>query len=532
VTLSIVTTNDMHGHIQQLPLLGGYVSNLRRVREREGGAVLLLDAGDIFQGTLESNLSEGAAAIRGYNALGYAAAAIGNHEFDFGPVGPYPTPRARNDDPLGALAARVGEARFPMLSANLRAKSGGAFPIAAVQPSTTLEVAGVRVGIVGGITEGALTRTHPGNTGGVALEPLAASVATEARRLRAQGAVVVIAVVHAGGECHAFGEPTDLSSCDLQGEIFQLAAQLPAGEVDVIVAGHTHEGIAHRVNGIAVVEAYAQGRAFSRVDLVVDRERGRIVSERIHLPQSLCRENLSAPICTTHTYEGASVRRDATVLDAIAADLQRAQVERARLLGVEVVASVERSHDSESALGNLVADLMRDAFPGASAAINNGGSIRTDLPVGELTYGQLFEVFPFDNVFATLELTAGELGSMIAVNLQNDRGFLALSGLEARASCRAGALAVRLFRDGSPVPESFRLRVITSDFLARGGDGLLAESTPYRIAIHDDRLMRDALVTGLARYPRLSGGDRRFFDPARPRIRYPGPRPVRCLARP
>src|SRR5262245_1987788 len=86
VTLSVVATNDVHGRVQQLPLLGGYLVNLRRARERDHGAVLLLDAGDILQGTLESNLGEGAATIRAFNALGYAAAAVGNHEFDFGPV--------------------------------------------------------------------------------------------------------------------------------------------------------------------------------------------------------------------------------------------------------------------------------------------------------------------------------------------------------------------------------------------------------------------------------------------------------------
>ena len=101
ITLSIVSTNDLHGGILQrgdrggLALLGGYVANLRAARARDGGAVLLLDAGDMFQGTLESNLNEGASVIAAYNALRYAAAAVGNHDFDFGPVGPPATPQER-----------------------------------------------------------------------------------------------------------------------------------------------------------------------------------------------------------------------------------------------------------------------------------------------------------------------------------------------------------------------------------------------------------------------------------------------------
>ena len=94
MTLSMVGTNDLHGGIVAhdgrggLALFAGYVNNLRAARARDGGAVVLIDAGDMFQGTLESNLTEGTAVIQAYNALGYSAAAIGNHDFDFGPVGP------------------------------------------------------------------------------------------------------------------------------------------------------------------------------------------------------------------------------------------------------------------------------------------------------------------------------------------------------------------------------------------------------------------------------------------------------------
>ena len=93
VTISIVGTNDLHGHIEALPRIGGYIANLRRARARDGGGVVLLDAGDMFQGTLESNMNEGAAVVRAYNVLKYDAAAVGNHEFDFGPVGPATAPR-------------------------------------------------------------------------------------------------------------------------------------------------------------------------------------------------------------------------------------------------------------------------------------------------------------------------------------------------------------------------------------------------------------------------------------------------------
>src|SRR5690606_18472831 len=124
-TISIVGTNDLHGHIGALPLLGGHLANLRRARAHDG-AVLLIDGGDMFQGTLESNLEEGASVVRAYEALGYDAVTIGNHEFDYGPIGPRATPRAGTDDPRGALRARMAEADYPFLSANLLARETGA----------------------------------------------------------------------------------------------------------------------------------------------------------------------------------------------------------------------------------------------------------------------------------------------------------------------------------------------------------------------------------------------------------------------
>ena len=98
VRIAVVGTNDVHG--QLLPTedrgglveLSGYVAALRASGDAD--AVLLVDAGDMWQGTLESNLDEGASVTAAYEALGYAAAAIGNHEFDFGPAGRATPPAA------------------------------------------------------------------------------------------------------------------------------------------------------------------------------------------------------------------------------------------------------------------------------------------------------------------------------------------------------------------------------------------------------------------------------------------------------
>ena len=127
-TLSIFGTNDTHGALERLPIVAGYVANVRAARAADGGGVLVLDGGDLFQGTIESNLSEGRDVVRAYNAIGYDATAIGNHEFDYGPVGPAATAKSPADDPRGALKANMAAAHFPFLVANILVDDHGAMP--------------------------------------------------------------------------------------------------------------------------------------------------------------------------------------------------------------------------------------------------------------------------------------------------------------------------------------------------------------------------------------------------------------------
>ncbi len=123
--LTVFGTNDVHGQLLPaanragLVAISAYVDALRAARREDNGGLLVIDAGDMWQGTLESNLVEGAAVVEAYNAIGYDAAAIGNHEFDFGPAGKKTIPRNSGDDPRGALKLRISEATFPVLAANI-----------------------------------------------------------------------------------------------------------------------------------------------------------------------------------------------------------------------------------------------------------------------------------------------------------------------------------------------------------------------------------------------------------------------------
>jgi 2',3'-cyclic-nucleotide 2'-phosphodiesterase (5'-nucleotidase family) len=535
ITLSVVSTNDLHGRLSPLPNFGGYLDNLRAARAKDGG-VLLVDAGDIFQGTLESNSTEGASMIRAMSALGYHAAAIGNHEMDFGPVGPAPIARTADDDPLGALRARVKQAPFPFLSANLRSEGGGALPIAEVKESVLLEVAGVRVGIASGVTRGALHQTHAANVRGLEVQDLAKSVAREAKALRKRGAQLVIAVVHAGGECEDTRNPDDLTSCDPDSEVFELARTLArdaeadaAIKIDLIVAGHTHAAIAHRVAGIPVVEAYSNARAFARVDFAFELPSMRVRDATIFAPQAIC---TSSELCAAERYEGAAVKVSQRVSQAIAVDLENARELREKRLGVIIGSPILRDSRHESPLNNLVADLLRRAVPLADAAINNGGSVRVSLPKGPLTYGLVYEMFPFDNQLATLELRPSELARIVENSLRGEKGIVALSGVTAKARCEGSELRVTILRRGKPIPERTRLLVVTSDFVVARGDGLLrgVELLEADVKVLGGPLLRDELIKGLSSFPkgRIEGADKALFDPKHPRLDYPGSRPVRC----
>ena len=530
ITISVLATTDLHGGVLQrgerggLAMLGGYVRNLRAARLRDGGGTLLVDSGDMFQGTLESNLNEGAAVVQAYNTLGYAAAAIGNHEFDFGPAGPDETPRTPGEDPRGALKARAAQARFPFLASNT-VDEATEKPVAwpNVKPSTMVTVRGVKIGLVGVTTIDTAAQTIAANLGGLTFTPLAPAITREAMLLRAQGATVVIVLAHAGGRCTRLENPEDLSSCDQMAEIVNVARQLPAGLVDMISAGHTHQAMAQDVAGIAVVEAYSGGRAFSRVDLTVNRSSGALVSKKIFQPHDV----------TPGSYESRAVTPAAAVTAAIALAVRKALTLKTQPLGVHVETPfVRRDQQDETALADLITDGMLASVPGADVAMGNGGSLRADVPAGPLSYGAVYEVYPFDNRLVTFAATGDQLARIVAYNLQRTAPpteLLPIAGFRVDATCDGSVLRVTLTRSsGVPIRPGDRLTVTTSDFIAGGGDGILAPAGPLDVkSVEGAPLLREAVVAWL----RQRGGrlnESQFLAPGSRRWSYPRPRPVMC----
>jgi 5'-nucleotidase len=150
------------------------------------------------------------------------------------------------------------------------------------------------------------------------------------------------------------------------------------------------------------------------------------------------------------------------------------------------------------------------------------------VPSGPLTYGRLYELIPFDNAFASLQLTVADLGRAIARSLE--RGYAhSFSGVRVEVRCEGGSpRAIVRGDDGRTLAPETRLSVVITDFLATGGDGIF-DGVPGERPLEPGPPMRDVLATTLAaRGGTLSSADPAIFDRDHPRLVFPGTLPLRC----
>ncbi|HET7322554.1 MAG TPA: 5'-nucleotidase C-terminal domain-containing protein, partial [Longimicrobiaceae bacterium] len=477
--LRVVATNDFHGAL--LPSRPGFAKG-REVggaaallayfdsARAEGGATVLIDAGDVMQGTPLSNLTNGRASVDFYNRAGYAAAALGNHEFDWG---------------IDTLRARVAQARFAWLGANVFVKGTDTLP-SWVEPTRMVTLAGcaagapacdsVRVGIVGIATEQTPTTTRPSNVTSLTFGDEAAAVDRWVPRLRAAGADFVVVTAHSGGFCDR-----DDPSRGCKGEIFDVARRLTT-HPDLIVSGHTHSQVNTVVNGIPIVQANANGTRFSVVEL--NRVSPDSVAVRVEQPTTFTDRVRpdSAEAAAIARYEKEIGPRVNEVIARLAVPLPR--------------------EGAEYALGDLIADAQR-AATGTQVAIMNNGGIRTSLEAGPVSYADLFRLQPFANTLVTMELTGAQLRATVEHAIERGEPDAHFSGLRVRYDPDAptGSRIVSLtLADGAPVVPGGHYSVTVNDFMAEGGDG-------YAELPHGSKVERtgsvdlDALIAYLRRQP-------------------------------
>ena len=500
LVVSVIGTNDVHGQLVQTGDRGGlvnisaYVTAIREARAQDEGAVLLIDAGDMWQGTLESNLSEGAAMISAYNALGYTAATIGNHEFDFGPRGPAATPSEPGHDPRGALKERAAEANFPLLAANLIDRNTGeTVDWENVQPSTLIDLGDIKVGVIGVMTAHALQTTIALNVGGLEVAPLAPAIKAQAEELRQAGAKLVIVTAHAGGMCDDFDDPYDLSSCNEASEIFRVANELPKGLVDHIIAGHVHQGVAHVVNGTAITSSYSSARAFSRVDFSIDRKSGAVLDTKVFPPQATT-DDTGYPI--------ESLRPDPDVINIANEALRIAREQRETQIGIRLDTPFTLDGGPESALGNLFTNALYGSLDVDIAMHNTVGGLRSNLPAGDLDFGSVYELSPFENRAVIIEISGAELRRIVAEQAHRGNRSVGFTGMTVSIACDDSDMSIdiRLF-DGEVVTDADIVTLAVNDYIATGGDNILTSIMPaggYAID-HSRPLVRDLFVEWLTK---------------------------------
>ncbi|HHW14024.1 MAG TPA: hypothetical protein GXX28_03700 [Firmicutes bacterium] len=460
--LTIVNTSDFHGNLlvgqkdkstPPRPFGGAAVvaAYIAQARAENPEGTLVFDDGDSMQGPAISTVFRGKPVIEAFNAIGYDAAAIGNHEFDWG---------------VETLKVRMSEARFPFLAANIFVAATGQRPEWA-RPYALFERKGIKIGVIGLTTVQTPVVTLPANVAGLEFRDPAAVANDLIPELKAQGAQLIVLLAHLGGVTDPQGALTE--------EVADLAAKVRGA--DVILGGHTHTTVATKAGDVPVVIPYYQGRAIGVTNLLFDPETGRVVSAE-------------TKVVTTYGDVVTPVAEVQAVVDRYNKDLAPVMAE----VLAQAPQGIVRDYENESAMGNLVADVMRKTA-GVEIAFTNAGGLRTDIPAGPITLGKVWEVIPFDNTIVTMELTGAQV---LAVLANRTKGMVQTSGLrfvwrDIPGDKEKREIVSAVLADGRPLDPNATYKVCTNDFMATGGDNFTAFKAGRNV-VNTNILVRDALI--------------------------------------
>jgi 2',3'-cyclic-nucleotide 2'-phosphodiesterase (5'-nucleotidase family) len=436
IVLRVLTTNDLHGRLTARPEswsnrrpVGGAAAiagMMNRLEAECGCPTLRLDGGDLMQGTPVSNLSYGRATVDAANAMGYHAAAIGNHEFDW---------------TVDTLAARIRQARFAWLSANIVTAGPGSTRAPRRRPAWAtpwrmVQAGPLRVALIGFTSPGTTTSTNPRHVARLGFRG-AAVVDSLVGVARAQRADYVIVIAHEGAFCDRD------NAC--RGAVVNLAMDL-AQRPDLIVSGHTHSLVTTWVNGIPIVQARSGGTALGIVDLPRPGS-GRQARLRV--------ETVWADRETPDTLVARVVAAHEAGVDSL---VQRPVVVLAERLA------------RDSGLGAMIAESNRRVAQ-ADIGLVNATGVRRSLDAGPARWGDLFEVLPFGNYVMRLDIDGRTLRSL-AQHVVARRDHFAGLTVTMDSSRPAGERITGLtLADGRAVSDTGRYTLGVLDFLANGGSG-------------------------------------------------------------
>ena len=217
VVIDFYVVNDLHGKFCDTDKQPGVdeLGTYFKLMEDRDDNVVLMSSGDMWQGTAESNLTNGKILTEWMNALGFVSMTLGNHEFDWG---------------QNAIRENVANAEFPILAINIYDNSTGK-RVDYCQPSVMIERGGVQIGIIGAIGD-CYSSISSDKTTGINFKvgsALTALVKAESDKLREEGADIIVYLIHDG---------TTYSDMDIS-DYYDISLS-SGGYVDLVFGGHTH----------------------------------------------------------------------------------------------------------------------------------------------------------------------------------------------------------------------------------------------------------------------------------------------------
>ncbi len=484
VTITILHTNDFHGQLELSgfnPGMARVATVIKQIRAEVGDdSVVLLDAGDIMQGSLLSNLFHGESTIDVYNAVGYNAATLGNHEFDWGQT---------------VLISRTQEANFPFVAANLVVSDTGSCATAGwthpefVKPWITMTVGTAPnqaiLGIIGVTSQETPYITVAWATQGLCFKDAAQSIIHYYDEVKAAGANTIIVLSHLGNTDGGYGY-----GFPVYGDQTLAQRLVEAGKpVALIIGGHSHTNMftAQVISGTTVVQAWYNGRKVGRATLTIDPT--------------------TYTTFTVASWEGITVTTaitpDEVISNTIASWASNTwyQEQINRVVGYTTV-SITRNYNGDSLMGAFVNDaiyndLNTDDIPDNDVDIvfNNPGGLRADILTSgvtpyTITHGMLFSVLPFGNQTVVGDMTGEKIMELLNQSATLFKGAIQVSGiryafyrysdtLPGPQPWAWGAFSVtvrsRSTGEWEPLVLTRTYRVATNEFLAPAGqDGFLA----------------------------------------------------------
>jgi 5'-nucleotidase len=384
-----------------------------------------------------------------------------------------------------------------------------------------IDQGGIKIGIIGLATKETPLTTNPVNIEGLDFAEGGPVAAQEADALRAKGATVVLIAAHAGPY------PPDNEN--------QHIAEAVKGRVDAIVSGHHHTAYASIDSGIPVVQSGAKLQSFSTIELTLD-DTNRVRQFAVDAdatpkqggPQAILHTYNGQPV----TFRGQKVEPDGKV-SAILRDYD-VQVKKLRETRIGETAVELHKGGKDDLLANLVADAMRSGAGGgirAQFALQNSGGLRiSEIPAGPITFGQIFDLVPFDNQQVVVTLPSNQVRNALEAVLHAGKGPLRVSGL--RYTIDWDKFQAKDLKDAPPgaivtevtdeatgqmicetksctqaecqsVCSQGTYTVAVTDFLANGGDGLhVLKEAPKQIG---SVLARDIVVAYVKEHQPLTG---------------------------